>query len=301
VLQPTTHTWKRAVPTGLGFDPSAYRDGQRLITQLAGFDPTAYQGLRGLGLNTSAAIPAATAAASTAIGIYGSLVATGSIAGPVGLAVSGAIALGVAIYNLVQGCGSTCTEASNIANQVAALLQQNLDQYMSAPVHYASAQQAALTTFNSAWAQLVQMCGNPQLSTAGQNCISQRSQSGCQWKTSPAGWSQDASGNWTYTGAGPNGSGSTCWNWFVGYYDPIANDPTVVPDPVATSSTTTTSPVTGASTTTTVLSNGQVVTTPASSCPLSFFSGESCLGGFIGTQTALVLGAGLLALLVLGD
>lgn len=37
---------------------------------------------------------------------------------------------------------------------------------------------------------------------------------------------------WQYQFAtGPN-SGTNCWNWFIGYYDPIANDPTVVPDPV---------------------------------------------------------------------
>ena len=25
-----------------------------------------------------------------------------------------------------------------------------------------------------------------------------------------------------------------CWNWFIGYRDPIANDPAVVPDPTTT-------------------------------------------------------------------
>ena len=35
-----------------------------------------------------------------------------------------------------------------------------------------------------------------------------------------------------YTGA--SGSGTACWDWFIGYHDPIANDPTVVPDPTST-------------------------------------------------------------------
>jgi hypothetical protein len=186
----------------------------------------------GLGLNVTAAPAALTSAATTAVSIYGALVATGSAAGPIGAAVGGAIALGVAIYNLVQGCGQTCVQASDIANQVAGLLQQNLDNYLAQPVRTQSMQQAALTTFNAAWAQLEQMCGSPSLGTAGQNCISQRAQTGCQWKTSPSGWTQGADGTWTYTGAGPAGSGSTCWNWWVGYHDPIANDPAVVPDSV---------------------------------------------------------------------
>lgn len=194
--------------------------------------------LRGLGAGTaqSAITSIGTSSATVATSIYGALVTTGSVAGPIGAAVGGAIALGLAIYNLVQGCGPTCTEASDIANQVAALLQQNLDNYMSQPVHTVSMQQAAIATFISAWSQLQQMCGNPQLGTAGQNCISQRAASGCQWKTSPSGWSQNSQGQWTYTGAGAAGSGDTCWNWFVGYLYPIQNDPTVVPDSALTAS-----------------------------------------------------------------
>ena len=198
---------------------------------------------RGLGLDLTSqtAAQTATAAATTAAGIYGSLVAVGSAAGPIGAAVGGAIALGVAIYNLVQGCGSTCTQASDIANQVEQLLLQNLNNYLSQPVRTTSMQQAGLTTFTSAWAQLQQLCGNPQLVQAGQNCISQRSATGCQWKTSPSGWVQNSDGTCTYTGAGPAGSGSTCWNWFVGYYDPILNDPCVVPDSALSSTTPSTS------------------------------------------------------------
>lgn len=159
---------------------------------------------------------------------------TGELAGgPLGGAIAGAIAqVGLLLANVFSGCGQTCVEASNLANQAEPLLLQNLQTYMSAPVHYASLQAAALNNFALTWQALVQACSNPQLGSAGQSCIADRQQGGCHYQTSPGGWSQDASGVWSYTYPGAQGSGSACWNWFVGYHDPIANDPTVVPDPV---------------------------------------------------------------------
>lgn len=179
---------------------------------------------RGLGIATySPTIQVSQGAAVSAAQAIGS-----AAGGPLGGAIAGAIAqIGVLISDLWSGCGATCTEAADLANQTEALLQENLSQYMSAPVHYQSLQQAAIANFTTAWNALLQGCGNPSLGTAGQNCISQRQNGACAYKTSPGGWS-----NGVYQNPGANGSGSTCWNWFVGYYDPIANDPTVVPDPV---------------------------------------------------------------------
>jgi hypothetical protein len=179
----------------------------------------------GLGQTSSSQTISSIASTGASVTIS-TLVALGTITGPIGAAIAGVVAAGMAIASLFKGCGQTCVEASNIANQVEQVLQQNLSQYMSAPVHYASLQAAALNNFNTAWAALTQACGNPQLASAGQNCISERQQGACSYKTTPGGWQGS-----TYVYPGANGSGPACWNWFIGYHDPIADDPTVVPDP----------------------------------------------------------------------
>lgn len=158
----------------------------------------------------------------------------------IGVAIAALIGIGIAIANVFKGCGQTCIEATSIANQCDTLLSQNVDKYTSSPIRYASMQAAALNTFDTTWTALQQACGNPQLGAAGQRCITDRQRGACTWKASPGGWNADG----TYTMWGAAGSGSACWNWFVGMRDPIANDPNVQPDPVAgvtgnTSSTTT--------------------------------------------------------------
>lgn len=176
--------------------------------------------------NQTIAQGAAAAASLTGI-LIGSLAAI-PIAGPIAAAIAG---IGVLLANVFAGCGNTCVEATDLANQAEPILLQNLQTYMSAPVHYASLQAAALNNFTLTWNALVQACGNPALSSAGANCIGDRQEGGCHYETSPGGWQQQ-NGTWVYVYPGAQGSGSTCWNWFVGYHDPIANDPTVVPDPV---------------------------------------------------------------------
>jgi hypothetical protein len=189
----------------------------------------------GLGALTGGAATAAqiaeTGAATTGL-IIGALAAI-PVAGPIA---AGIAALGVAIANAFSGCGQTCVEATAIANQVGDTLTQNLEQYMSAPVHYASLQAAALNNFTTAWNALQAGCSNPALGSAGKACISDRQQGACTWKASPGGWTQGTDGTWTYAPWGPAGSGTACWNWFIGLHDPIANDPTVVPDPSGVSS-----------------------------------------------------------------
>jgi hypothetical protein len=175
----------------------------------------------------------------------------GSFAGPIGAAISGLTSIAIAIASLFKGCGTTCTQASNIANQIEAQLLQNLNTYMSAPIHYASMQAAALNTFDTTWAALQQACGQAALQQAGVNCVSDRQQGACKWKAQAGGWTQAADGSWSYAPWGASGSGSTCWNWWVGYRDPIANDPTVVPDPApATASSTSTGTADSTSTST---------------------------------------------------
>ena len=182
--------------------------------------------LRGFGAlapqNQNIANAAATAASAT-----GAIAAALSGIPIIGPAVNAAVSIGLALANIFAGCGQKCVETTNLANQAEPLLQQNLDNYMSAPVHYASMQAAALNNFDLTWNALTSACSNPQLGAAGQSCISDREQGACHYQTSPGGWV-----NGTYQNPGAQGSGSTCWNWFVGYRDPIANDPTVVADPI---------------------------------------------------------------------
>jgi hypothetical protein len=209
------------------------------------------RGVRGLGSAQSQQINAiVSTGASTTIGI---LAALSAIPGPgwVAGAIGGLIAVGSMIANMFQGCGASCIQSSNDANKFEPPLQQNLSTYLNAPVHTASMQAAALNNVDTLFAALRAACSDPSLGTAGQNCISERlNESSCHWKASPGGWSQDSSGVWSYKGYGASGSGNACWNWVIGYRDPIANDPTVVPDsavstpstPVSTPASVTSSP-----------------------------------------------------------
>ncbi len=156
------------------------------------------------------------AAAST---IASTLVATGAVAGPVGAAIGAGISLvATLIASFTQGCGQTCIETSNWANQAEALLLQNIQAYFAQPAPRSlSSQQAALANFQTTWNWLVQQCSGANLGTAGQNCVSDRQQGACTWKqttTSPL---------LAYTQYGEPGPGA-CWNWWSGYYAPIAND-----------------------------------------------------------------------------
>lgn len=164
------------------------------------------------------------------------LVGLSVLGGPAGAAVGALIAVGSLIASMIgHGCGQSCIIASADANKLEPLLGQNRDAYLASPVHYASMQAAALNNFDTIWNALKTACSDPSLGSAGQRCISDRQQGSCKYKTSPGGWQ-----NGKYVYNGPNGSGDTCWNWFVGYRDVIANDPTVVADPAPVSTTSST-------------------------------------------------------------
>lgn len=210
-------------------------------------------GSSGMGqVTTQTAESLAATGASTTVAI---LVALGTIGGPAGAAIAGVIAVGLAIANMFKGCGQTCVAASNYANQVESqLLQPNLQAYLSSPVRTVSMQQAAINNYNTAIASLEQACGQAQLAQAGQNCIDERVEaSSCQWKAQAGGWTQNSDGTCTYTPWGASGSGNSCWNWVIGYLDPIQNDPCVQPDSVLTASGGTTNDTTS---TTTDITNG---------------------------------------------
>lgn len=183
--------------------------------------------MQGVQIGSSVGIPIATDAA-TAIGISAVVVPV------IGAALAG-ITIGIMELIKHSGCGPTCIQATQYANQAGTLLTQNLDAYMALPVPRAqSAQTQALQNFDAIWAKLQQMCGDPSLGAAGQRCITARQQGSCAYHVAPGGGWQQQGGTWTFVPYGPNNSGPACWNWFVGLRDPIANDPFVVPDAQAT-------------------------------------------------------------------
>jgi hypothetical protein len=170
-------------------------------------------------LSTQQISSIAATGASTTVGI---LVALGTIGGPVGAAVAGLIAVGSLIANMFHGCGQTCVVATQDANKIGALLDQNQAAYMNAPVHYKSLQAAALNNITTLAAALQQACSDPSLGQAGQRCISER----LVRRPCPSTLNDSNIGG---------GQIKFCDYWSF-YYDPIANDPNVVPDPTPASS-----------------------------------------------------------------
>jgi hypothetical protein len=186
----------------------------------------------GLGATDSQINAIVTAGASTTVGLLAAF-QVGVLAVPgVGAAVAGLIAVASLVVNFFQGCGQTCIATTADVNKAEPLLQQNLAAYLAIPAPRTQSMQAAgINNFTTVWNAVIQACSEAGLGTAGQNCISDRQQGACDYHTTPGGWQQDASsGVWTYQYPGANGSGTACWNWFIGYHDPIANDPTVVSD-----------------------------------------------------------------------
>ena len=283
MLHPVTHSWHPSTSTltGLGFNPQVYARTQHIAPRVR-WRP------RSLGDATiQQQIGVASSVASTAGSAIALAVGATAAIPLIGTAIAGAAEVAILISKMFSGCGETCVQASNIANQVGNLLQQNLDSYLKLPVHYQSVQRYYLMVFDGAWAQLLKACGNPALAQAGQRCITDRQAGACTWKNKAGGWQQNTSGGWTYVPPGAKDSGTDCWNWFIGLRDPIANDPTVVPDPpglVINPDGTVTVPVTNAANV-----PGNAVTMTAQQA--------ASLGG-PSIPMPLLLGGGLLVLLL---
>jgi hypothetical protein len=125
-----------------------------------------------------------------------------------GQLVAGAV-LGVAsiIQNFFGHPDCSKIATTQIVNQAEQFLIQNLAAWQSLPANQKTlaTQQQALANFDNVWAQVVQACiGGGQYGTAGQACVGDRQEGACHYQ--------------------PQGK---CWNWFIGYRDPIANDPQV--------------------------------------------------------------------------
>ena len=173
----------------------------------------------------SVATPVITAAAaSIAAGNAGMIL---GMSAATAIPIIGAALAGITIlatYLIANsGCGQTCIETSQWANQAETLLGQNIATYFAIPApRSASQQNAALANFDAVWARLVQMCSDPSTGDAGKRCISDRQAGSCAY-TQPA----NKVPPW---GVPPAGA---CWNWFAGYRDPIAQDPNVYDDSVS--------------------------------------------------------------------
>jgi hypothetical protein len=175
--------------------------------------------IRGLGQQVSAGQIAGSAAA------IGTSAAAAPIAGALGVAVPviglalAGITLAVTALIKNSGCGPTCVETSQWANQAEPLLAQNIQAYFAQPAPRSQSSQAqALANFDNIWTTLQQQCSQPGTGNAGKRCISDRQAGACtikQTANSPL---------LKYPGQPQPGQ---CWNWFSGYRDPIANDATV--------------------------------------------------------------------------
>jgi hypothetical protein len=170
---------------------------------------------RGMGAAKSAlAAQAVSEAANISSAIALAVGAINPIAGLIVVGVGQALSL---VISQFKGCGQTCIQATQYANQAAEALDKARSIYMSAPVHYYSAQQGTLQLMQQVFDALNEACGDPTLGKAGQNCISERLVRG---GTAP----------WC-----PNPGHVGC-DWITYYYDAVAKDPTVVPDPSPLSS-----------------------------------------------------------------
>lgn len=118
------------------------------------------------------------------------------------------------VTKMAKGCGQTCVLTADAANDIEQQLIQNLAAYQNSG-HTQAEQAGAIQVFYAYWNTLAEYCGQPafQSTAAGRNCIDDRREDACKWR--------DEQG--------------VCWNWFIGYLHPIANDPDVKPNPTATS------------------------------------------------------------------
>ena len=189
---------------GLGQSVSSQSDVTTKIEQLSVSGGTAIGGAAATAAISGSAIGASIATAAIGFGI-------------------GAVAVGIVAWLTRKGPAQKVA-TTKIANELEPLLQQNLAAYLAGP-HTVASQTVALGSFQKVWDYMVAACETAALGDPGKRCVTDRQQGACTWKTSPGGWQ-----NGKYVAPGANGSGAACWNWWVGYHDPIANDPTLVSD-----------------------------------------------------------------------
>lgn len=196
-----------------------------LVAPRLGLGDAAQDVQRGASLGTPVVTGLLAAHAASTAAATGSAAAILGMAPALAVPVIGAAIVGITIAItaiLRSGCGQTCVVTSQWANQAEPLLEQNVLAYFATPAPRTRSQQnAALNNFDVVWAALEQRCSQPGLGPAGQNCIADRRAGACKWR-------QRADSPLLSVPGQPQPG--ECWNWFLGYRDPIAHDPHVIED-----------------------------------------------------------------------
>ncbi len=153
-------------------------------------------------------VGAAGTAVATTFAAWAAIAAGANVVPVLGQAAAGIIAVGIAMAKLAQGCGPTCTQASEFANQAEQLGARNHREYFAIPEHLRTLdiQKQAMYNFERIAQALSQACGQASLGAAGQRCIQERLIEGgmAPWCPTP-----DKRG---------------C-DWITTMYNPIKNDP----------------------------------------------------------------------------
>lgn len=157
-------------------------------------------------------------AGAGASAIVASVLGPAAAAGPIGIAIGGAVLaitqLSGTISHLIDGCGQSCVQATDIVNQAETYVQQIAAAYWQAPTRTKSFQAWTLQQLDAIFAKVAQLCGQIG-GTAGANCVKERLTRGYR-----PPWCTDL-----------NVPLSQCGGWYDVTYDPIANDAGVQPDP----------------------------------------------------------------------
>ncbi len=175
---------------GVGATPST-------ASTVASVESAAMQGYAGAKSSGSPAI----GAAITGTSLAATIMLFSSAAGPFAPFVALAAGLIGPIASMFKGCGSTCIEATKIADASESAANQLFDAWNAQPVHYYSVQQAYLAAINDVQKYLFGACSSQTLGAAGQRCVSERQRGGK-------------------------------YDFFSHYVDPVANATNIVPDPV---------------------------------------------------------------------
>jgi hypothetical protein len=139
-------------------------------------------------------------------------------AGPIGIAIGGAVlaitALSGTIAHLISGCGDACTQATAIVNEAETYVQQIASAYWGTPVRTKSFQAWTLAQLDDIFNQVRGLCGRIP-GDPGVRCVQERLTRGFR-----PPWCTDSSIPL-----------SACGGWYDVTYDPIARDPGVQADP----------------------------------------------------------------------
>lgn len=125
--------------------------------------------------------------------LAGGIAAAAPFTGPAAPFVAAAAALVAPLTRIINGCGKSCIQATQIVNEAEPKLKALRDEYLSAPVRTVAMQTAVLQYMDEVFAWIQDACGAVG-GAAGQRCISERlirggsapwcpTKVGCDWIT----------------------------------------------------------------------------------------------------------------------